>query len=203
MISYTYQIEDSLYINITNRCNADCVFCDRKGAAVIKGFHLKMSKSQEPQADFYINEINNPADYKEIVFCGYGEPTIRWDVVKKISEYVKSNCGSTRLNTNGHGNYINGRDITPEFKNLIDTVSISLNSTDPEQYAELMRVEPFLHNEMIEFALKASKYSKVIMSIVDLSSVDKKAAEEFVIGKTGLKFRERKYFKKRNKNEIN
>ncbi|MFC2082344.1 TatD family nuclease-associated radical SAM protein, partial [Bacteroidota bacterium] len=108
-LTYTYQIRDSLYINVTNRCNADCVFCDRKGAATIEGYNLKMAKSDEPDADVYIMEIGDPTKFKEIVFCGYGEPTIRWEIVKEVAKYVKDKGGKTRLNTDGHGNIINKR----------------------------------------------------------------------------------------------
>ena len=193
-LRYTYQIGNSLYINVTNRCNADCIFCDRKGAAVISGYKLKMEKSQEPDADVYIKEIGDPKAYKEIVFCGYGEPTIRWEVVKEVAAYVKQNGGITRLNTDGHGNVINKRDITPELEKLIDSVSISLNSTDPEQYAKLMRVDPELHGEMLKFARDANKYSEVIMSIVGLNEVDSEKARRFVTEELGVKFREREYF---------
>lgn len=193
-LSITYKIGNSLYINVTNRCNADCVFCDRKGDAVINGYNLKMKKSEEPDAEAYIKEIGDPKKYKEIVFCGYGEPTIRWDVVKKIAKYVKDNGGVTRLNTDGHGNYINKRDITPELEGLIDVVSISLNSVDPIQYGKLMRVDPSMHAEMIDFAKKAKKYSRVIMTIVGLSEVDSLAAKKFVTEELGVEFREREYF---------
>ncbi|MGK9369277.1 TatD family hydrolase [Melioribacter sp. Ez-97] len=193
-LSYTYKIGNSLYVNVTNRCNADCVFCDRKGDAVINGYNLKMKKSEEPDADVYIKEIGDPKQYKEIVFCGYGEPTIRWDVVKEIARYVKENGGKTRLNTDGHGNYINKRDITPELEGLIDVVSISLNSVEPEQYAKLMRVDPKMHAEMLDFARKAKKYSKVVMSIVGINGVDAERAKEFVTEELGVEFREREYF---------
>ena len=193
-VSYTYQIGNSLYINVTNRCNADCVFCDRKGEAVIKGYNLKMSKAEEPDPGIYISEIGDPAKYDEIVFCGYGEPTIRWDVVKKIAGYVKSNGGKTRMNTDGHGNFINKRDITPELEGLIDTISISLNSTDPDQYAKLMRVDRSMHTEMLSFAKKAKKYSHVVLTIVGLSSVDTEKAKQFVTEEVGVDFREREYF---------
>ena len=194
MLSYTYQIGESLYINVTNRCNADCVFCDRKGEAVVKGYSLKMSKSEEPDAEVYITEIGDPKAYKEIVFCGYGEPTIRWDVVKKVAEYVKSNGGKTRMNTDGHGNFINKRDITPELKNIIDTVSISLNSVNAEQYSKLMRVDKKMHAEMLDFARKAKNFTHVVLSIVGLSSVDAETARTFVTENIGVDFREREYF---------
>ncbi len=193
-LSYTYQIGESLYVNVTNRCNADCVFCDRKGEAVINGYSLKMSKAEEPNAEVYISEIGDPTKYKEIVFCGYGEPTIRWDVVKEVAEYVKANGGKTRMNSDGHGNYINKRDITPELEGVIDSISISLNSTDKTQYAKLMQVDESLHSEMIEFAKKAKNYTHVVMSIVGLSSVDRENAKEFVVNEIGVDFREREYF---------
>ncbi|MDP4172721.1 MAG: YchF/TatD family DNA exonuclease [Bacteroidota bacterium] len=193
-ISYTYKIGNALYINTTNRCDADCTFCDRKGDAVIKGYNLKMSKSEEPPATTYIKEIGDPKQYSEVVFCGYGEPTIRWDIVKEVANYVKNNGGKTRMNTNGHGNFINKRDITPEFKNLIDTVSISLNSFDPEQYAKLMRVDPKLHAEMLDFARKAKQYTNVVMTVVGMSSIDTEKAKQFVENELGVSFRTRPYF---------
>jgi TatD DNase family protein len=193
-LSYTYLIGQSLYINVTNRCNADCIFCDRKGAAVINGYSLKMAKSEEPEASVYINEIGDPARFKEIVFCGYGEPTIRWDVVKEVAKFIKENGGRTRMNTDGHGNFINKRDITPELQGLIDTVSISLNSTDPDQYAKLMRVDPSLHAEMIDFARRAKDHTHVVLSIVGLNEVDSEAAKKFVTETVGVDFREREYF---------
>lgn len=193
-ISYTYQIGESLYINTTNRCNAHCVFCDKDGDAVIKGYNLKMKKSEEPSAEQYIAEIGDPKKYKEIVFCGYGEPTIRWDVIKDVATYVKDNGGKTRINTNGHGNVINHRDITPEFEGVIDSISVSLNSVDPQQYASLMRVTPEMHAEMLDFVTKAKNYTRVVMTIVGLNEVDTENAKKFVNEKLGLEFRERVYF---------
>ncbi|MBA4316989.1 MAG: radical SAM protein [Flavobacterium sp.] len=193
-VSFTYQIGNSLYINVTNRCNADCVFCDRKGAAIIKGYNLKMSKSEEPDASVYIKEIGDPKEYTEIVFCGYGEPTIRWDVVKEVARYVKEKGGKTRMNTDGHGSFINKRDITPELKDVIDTVSISLNSVYPDQYAKLMRVDESMHAEMLDFARKAKIYTHVVLSIVGMNEIDSAAAKKFVTEEIGVDFREREYF---------
>ena len=193
-LNFTYQIGQSLYINVTNRCNADCVFCDRKGDAVINGYSLKMTKSEEPEAAIYIKEIGDPRKYKEIVFCGYGEPTIRWELVKEVARYVKDNGGSTRMNSDGHGIFINKRDITPELKGLIDTVSISLNSTDPVQYGQLMRVDSSLHGEMLDFARKAKEFTHVVLSIVGLNEVDAESAKKFVTEEVGIDFREREFF---------
>ncbi len=193
-LSITYQIGKNLYINVTNRCDSDCIFCDRKGEAVLNGYNLKMSKSEEPSANEFIKEIGDPKEYNEIVFCGYGEPTIRWEVVKEVAKYVKQNGGRTRLDTDGHGNVINKRDITPELKDLIDSVSISLNSSDPEQYAKIMRVEPEMFDEMVAFAKSAKQYSKVTLTVVGMSQIDIEKARNFVENEIGVNFRERPYF---------
>ncbi len=192
--SFTYKIRNSLYINVTNRCNADCVFCERKGEAVRSGYNLKMSKDMEPPAAVYIKEISDPKKYDEIVFCGYGEPTIRWDIVKQVAAYVKENGGKTRLNTNGHGNYINHRDITPEMKGNIDKVSVSLNTSDPEEYARIFRVDKKLFDEAIKFIQGSREYTdKVIVSIVDYDNVDQNKVKELT-DEFGVEFRVREYY---------
>ncbi|MHB8580466.1 MAG: TatD family hydrolase [Ignavibacteriaceae bacterium] len=193
--SLTYQIGNNLYLNITNRCNAHCTFCDRLGEAEVSGYNLKMSTNEEPGAELYIEQIGDPTKYKEIIFCGYGEPTIRWEVVKEIAKQVKSAGGTTRLNTNGHGNLINKKDITPELKGLIDTVSISLNSGDPRQYSEMMGLDESYFDKMVDFAKSAKNYTgKVVMSIVSIAEVDveraRKVAEEII----GAEFRVRHFF---------
>jgi TatD DNase family protein len=193
--SFTYKLGDSLYINVTNRCDSDCKFCHRKTDPMISGYNLKMTKAEEPPAQLYIEEIGDPTQYREIVFCGYGEPTIRWDVVKDIAKCVKANGGMTRLNTNGHGSYINKRDITPEFSGTIDVVSISLNSFDARQYSEIMHVETRLFNEMVMFAKNAKRYAgKVVMSVVSINEVEIEKARKIVEEKIGAEFRVREYF---------
>jgi TatD DNase family protein len=192
---YTYKIGNSLYINITNRCNADCVFCKRKTEPLVAGYNLKMSKSEEPPAEIYTSEIGDPKQYDEIVFCGFGEPTIRWDVVKKVARYVKDNGGRTRLNTNGHGNYINKKDITPELSHLIDIVSISLNATDPRQYSEIMQLDSMFFNEMINFAKTSKPFvEKVVMTVVDVNNINIERARIIAEEKVGAEFRLRPYF---------
>jgi TatD DNase family protein len=193
--AFTYKLGDSLYINITNRCNAHCVFCKRKENPTLRGYNLGMERNEEPSAEVYIRETGDPKNYKEIVFCGYGEPTIRWEVVKSVAKYVKEQGGRTRLNTNGHGSYINKRDITPELKGLIDVVSISLNSFNREQYSKLVGLNVSYFDEMINFAKSSKQYvEKVVMSIVSVDEVDiensRKIAEESI----GAEFRVRDYF---------
>jgi len=190
----TYPLKDSLYVNLTIRCNADCIFCDRKGEAVVKGHNLKIE--HEPSAAEVIAEIRDPQKYKEIVFCGYGEPTIRLDVLKEVARWVKDHGGRTRLNTDGHGNVINKRNIVPELVGLIDAVSISLNSTDPVQYGSLMRLDgERFFPAMVEFAREAAKLlPRVVMTIVDLQEVDEERARRFVEEEVGAEFAKRPYF---------
>jgi len=193
--SFTYLLENSLYINVTNRCNADCTFCRRKEDPFLRGYNLGMKKSEEPTAEVYISEIGDPKKYDEIVFCGYGEPTIRWDVVREVAKYVKANGGKTRMNTNGHGNIINKKDITPEMKDIIDVISISLNSYDPKQYAELMQVSETHFDEMKSFARLAKKFvKKVVMSVVSLDEVEIEKSRKVVEDEIGVEFRIRAYF---------
>jgi len=193
--SFTYLLGNSLYINVTNRCNADCTFCRRKEDPFLHGYNLGMTKSEEPTSDIYIKEIGDPSKYDEVVFCGYGEPTIRWDVVKEVAKYVKANGGKTRINTNGHGNIINKRDITAEMKNIIDVVSISFNSFDSKQYSELMRVSEDHFDEMKKFAGLAKSYvKKVVMSVVSLDEVEIEKSRKVVEDEIGVEFRVRHYF---------
>lgn len=193
--SFTYKIGNSLYINVTNRCNSHCSFCRRRDDPVLKGYNLGMSKDEEPDAEFYIKEVGDPTVYDEIVFCGYGEPTIRWDVVKKISRYVKEKGGRTRLNTNGHGSHINTRDIAPECNGLIDVVSISIISFNPKQYAELTGLETRMFNEMINFAKRVKGcVEKVVMTIVNIEGIDVEKTKQTVEEKIGAEFRIRPYF---------
>jgi len=193
--SFTYLLGNSLYINVTNRCNADCTFCRRKEDPFLHGYNLGMTKSEEPTFDIYIKEIGDPSKYDEVVFCGYGEPTIRWDVVKEVAKYVKANGGKTRINTNGHGNIINKRDITPEMKDIIDVVAISFNSFDSKQYSELMRVSEDHFDEMKKFAgLAKSFVKKVVMSVVSLDEVEIEKSRKVVEDEIGVEYRVRHYF---------
>ncbi len=189
-----YKIRNSLYLNITRRCNADCYFCDRKGEAVVKGHNLRIEK--EPDVEEIIESIGNPKVYDEVVFCGYGEPTIRLDAVKQVARWIKENGGKVRLNTDGHGDVINKRNIVPELVGLVDSVSISLNSIDPEQYGKIMGIDgERFHRAMVDFAREVKKYiNDVTMTIVDIAEVDVESARKFVEDEVGVNFKNRQYF---------
>lgn len=130
---HAYKIGENLYINLTNRCSNRCTFCVRDQSAEYEGYSLWL-KDGEPSVEQVIKAIGNPAQYNEIVFCGYGEPTYRLNAMLEICDYVHANGGKTRLNTNGHGSLINGRNIAPELVGKLDGVNISLNAPDMESY---------------------------------------------------------------------
>ena len=143
MDTHVYRIGDNLYINLTNKCSNRCTFCVREQSGEYEGYSLWL-KEGEPSAEQIIEEIGNPAEYCEIVFCGYGEPTYRLDVIKKVCDFVHSRGGRTRMNTNGHGNVINGRNIAPELVGKLDGINISLNAGDEDSYNSVCR--PLIDN---------------------------------------------------------
>ena len=180
-----YKVHNNLYINLTNRCPYSCTFCLRQKMDKV-GESDTLWLLREPTAEEVIEEFKkwDVDSFHEIVFCGFGEPTEAFDVLKKVAEFIKSKYNKPiRLNTNGVGSLINKRNIAPELKGLIDTVSISLNNPDPEEYAKLVRskygVKSF--QEMIDFAKECKKYvPNVVMSTVDttISHEEEKKCKE-------------------------
>jgi TatD DNase family protein len=116
--------------------------------------------------------------------------------MKDVARWVKANGGRTRLNTDGHGSLINHRNIVPELVGLIDAVSVSLNSPDPAQYGELMRLDPGIYfPAMLEFAREAVRLiGSVSMTVVDLDGVDRDRAQELVEREIGAVFVRRPLF---------
>ncbi len=188
----TYPIGHNLYINLTNRCSADCVFCDRKDNATIQGYNLKIDR--EPTADEILSQISDPSAYREFVFCGYGEPTIRLEELKKIASVLKAKGATIRVNTNGHGNLIHKRNILPELQGLVDKISISLNSLDETEYNSVMRLPAGkgFYQGMIQFARDArSVIPEVTMSVVAPLDADVSDYRRFAEEETGVRFRHR------------
>ncbi len=132
-----YRIRDSLYLNLTNRCTNACTFCIRQKTDFIKGHNLRLDR--EPDYDEVVAAIGDPARYREVVFCGYGEPLLRLELVKRVAAWLKERGARTRLNTNGQGGLIAGRNVVPELAGLIDEVSVSLNAADGETYQKVCR----------------------------------------------------------------
>jgi cyclic pyranopterin phosphate synthase len=139
--SIAYWIGNSLYLNITNRCSNSCYFCFRKFKTGIKEFNLKLEK--EPTTEEVIEELQKVVsknNWSEVVFCGFGEPLERLDLVLEVSRWLKKHCWKTvRIDTNGQGYLLNkGRDVVRELKEAgVDKVSISLNAHNKETYNQI------------------------------------------------------------------
>lgn len=167
-----YKIRDNLYLNVTNRCTSKCVFCVKFHTDFVKGHNLKLR--DEPTEDELKNAIGDPAEFKEIVFCGYGEPLIKLDIVKSAASWIKQKGGRVRINSNGHGNMIHKRNILPELQGLVDSISISLNAHDSKTYHEICR--PVFKNafdEVLNFIREAKSYiPEVQATVVNTKGVD-------------------------------
>ncbi|MDD4013599.1 MAG: YchF/TatD family DNA exonuclease [Candidatus Omnitrophica bacterium] len=134
---YSYPIRDSLYLNVTSRCTNRCSFCTRDISDYVKGHNLRLDK--EPTAEEVINSMGDIDRYKDVVFCGFGEPTLRLGLVKKTAAFARSRGKKVRLVTNGEGDLIASRPIAKELASLVDLVSVSLNSPDEAGYDHICR----------------------------------------------------------------
>lgn len=186
-----YRIRDSLYLNITNRCTGKCTFCIRYQGDFVKGHNLRLRR--EPTAEELKAAIGNPASFSEVVFCGYGEPLLRLDIVRAVASWVKEKGGRVRINTNGHGNLINKRNILPELQGLVDSLSISLDAQDPETYEKICR--PAFRNAyegVKDFIRESVKYvPEVKATVVEMEGVDVKECER-IAEELGVALRVRK-----------
>ncbi len=190
-----YKVHNNLYVNLTNKCPCACTFCLRQNMD-----HVGESKSlwleREPSAEEVIAEFAkfDMSRFNEVVFCGFGEPTEAFEVLKKVAAFVKETYHMPiRLNTNGLGNLVNGRDITPEMEGLIDTVSISLNTPNADRYHELVRSKfgDKSFDAMLDFSRSSTKYvSNVVMTTVD-TTITKEEEEECrrICDSIGAKYR--------------
>lgn len=133
--SIAYEMWGNLYLNITNRCTNECEFCVRYQSDTLWGYRLKLGP--EPSVQDLMDAIGDPARYREIVFCGYGEPTTRLDVVLEVGRRLRAAGARVRLDTNGHGNLIWNRNIVPDLEISVDAVSVSLNAQDAETYSRI------------------------------------------------------------------
>ena len=190
-----YEVHNNLYVNLTNKCPCACTFCLRQTRD-----HMENSGSlwlrEEPTLEQIIDDFNNfnMNNYEEVVFCGFGEPTERIDVILQVARFIKDKYNKkTRINTNGLGNLINERDITPELEGLIDTVSISLNTPNKERYYELTRsrfgIDSF--DAMLDFAKRASKFvPDVVLTTVETTITKEEEKEcQMICDKLGVRYR--------------
>lgn len=135
--NYVYLLYGKIYINLTNLCSNDCVFCIRAIKDDVVGANLFLDNEKVDIAEVkrQLDDIE-PEKYEEIVFCGYGEPILKLDELKEVAQYIREKYShlKIRINTNGQGNLIYKRNIVPELKGLIDSVSVSFNGENQQVY---------------------------------------------------------------------
>jgi TatD family-associated radical SAM protein len=139
--TYLYTLDGNLYVNLTNKCSNGCDFCVRNERTSYYGNYLWL-RNGDPTVEKVIAAANGFGDltrFKEVVFCGFGEPTYKVAEMTALCDFFHEKGLKTRLNTNGQGNLINKRDITPELKGKIDFVNVSLNASCVEKYQPICR----------------------------------------------------------------
>lgn len=192
-VRYAYPIRDSLYLNITNRCTNDCSFCIRTQSSFVKGHNLKLER--EPTVEEIVAAVGDPKRYKEIVFCGYGEPTIRLDDVKEICRGLKEKGATMRLVTNGHADLIHKRPVAKELAGLVDRVSVSLNAESAEKYSAICKPHfgQGAYEKVLAFIKDCVAHGmETEVTCLDLPGVDVKRCEAIAAG-LGARFRLRSY----------
>jgi len=167
-----------VYLNITNRCTNNCSFCVRNYCSGLSGYKLWLDR--EPTAhevwSRFLGEVNESD--KEVVWCGFGEPTIRLDVLLDLTRKIKQEYPhlKIRLDTDGLAQLRSSdREVARELKDAgIDSVSISLNAESKEKYDELCK--PSLtgaYQAVLDFAKDCKRYfSSVRLTVVDVQGVD-------------------------------
>ena len=190
-----YPIRDSLYLNITNRCTNACVFCVRNSTDFVKGHNLRIKN--EPTTDEIISamELADFTRYREVVFCGYGEPFMRLNVIKEVARAAKNGGVKVRINTNGHALLINGAQFLPELKGLIDAVSVSLNFPTEAEYEKYCRpLREGAYNSLKDFVKLAKEYIPVVsVTALAMPGVDIEECRRIAEEELGVGLRVRKY----------
>jgi TatD DNase family protein len=188
-----YAIRDRLYINLTSRCTAHCVFCRRESSPVASGYDLHLTR--EHGVTEYLEAIGDPTRYTEIIFCGFGEPTLRLQELLEIGRILKARGCRLRMNTNGHGNLIHGRDITPDLAVCLDEISVSIDAGDAETYNRIVR--PDFGSDsfaaVIDFVRACrGRFPRVTLTAVELPNLELKPVERLA-RELGVDFRAREY----------
>lgn len=200
MMTIFYGFGSSLYVNLTNKCPCNCDFCIRHETEGV-GDSYTLWLDHTPSYEEVIEQLNeiNLSRFDEIVFCGYGEPTESLDVLLKTADEIKRRMPDMRIriNTNGLGNLIAGRDITPLFKGRIDAVNVSLNTPNAEKYCEIVhpRFGSESYGAMLDFTRKVKKYvPDVSMSTVSTTITHEEEEQcRAICDKLGVRYRIRIY----------
>jgi len=192
-----YESGKGLYINLTNRCPCDCEFCIRKKSEGINA-QESLWLTKDPSYNEVIEAIDEKGidNYEELVFCGFGEPTERLDILLEVAKYIKEKrpVYPIRINTNGLSDLVNGRSTASEFSGLIDSVSISLNATCKEDYLRVCHPKFGIesYDALKQFAVKCKDYVRdVCFTVIDsLSDNDIRECQR-VCDELGIRLRVR------------
>ncbi len=186
-----YVIRNSLYLNITNRCTNSCTFCAKFSNFTVKGHQLCLER--EPSVEDVMAAIGDPSAYDEVVFCGYGEPLLRLDLVKAVAKFLKQKNITVRINTDGQANLVHNRNILPELAGLVDSISVSLNAPDAITYQKICCSEfgEQGYDALKEFLVEAKQHiPSVTATAVTLPGIDIDACRK-VADELQVEFRER------------
>ena len=199
MMTITYPVKNGIYINMTNRCPCACTFCLRQNADSVYGSE-PLWLDREPTVEEVCASIDSweLSKYDEVVFCGYGEPTERLDDLLIVAKHIKSKSNiSIRINTNGLSDLIAGEPTAHRLEGLIDTVSISLNATNAEDYEKVVRPKFGIrsYDAMLAFTRDCVKYvPNVVMTVVDVvTSKEEQERSREICESLGAKLRIRPF----------
>ena len=133
-----YELDKKIYINLTNRCTNECIFCLRQDKDDVCGQELWLD-SEDFTSEDVIEQLKKFNLSSEVIFCGYGEPMLKFEVLRQVAKYIKETYPEIkiRVNTNGHANFIYKKNVVPELVGLVDEFSVSLNASNSEEYDEL------------------------------------------------------------------
>lgn len=182
----SYEAHGNLYLNITNQCSANCVFCIRHYKDGVYGYNLRLSR--EPSEEEIIRELEslNLTQHKGVVFTGFGEPTCRFDMLLRLTEWLNKKGMLVRLDTNGHAALMYpGRDVVAELKTAgLDAVSVSLNAESEEVYNRLCKpVFEGSYGALLDFTKKAIKTGiRTQMTVVRQPDIDISECERIATG---------------------
>ena len=200
-MTITYRSSKALYVNLTNRCPCACTFCIRNNDLGVFGSD-SLWLEREPTLEEVTASLDGQdlASFDEVVFCGYGEPTERLEVLLAAAEHMKQRDASLRIrvNTNGLSDLVNGKPTAALFVGKVDTLSISLNTDDPAEYLALCRPKfgEAAYPAMLKFAKEAAAVvPEVVMTVVGepVTSLEKQARCREIAEGLGARFRVRAY----------
>ncbi len=191
-----YKAHGNLYLNITNRCTADCIFCLKRYSDGVYGYNLRLSR--EPNLSEIFKQLSEEklSNYKEIVFTGFGEPLVRLDDVLEITKWLVNRGIPVRVDTIGHAKLIYpDRNVAEELAEAgMKVVSISLNAHDAETYNQLCDPKYIrAYEKMLEFSKDISNAGMELrFTVVNLPVVDLEKCKE-IAKKFGAVFKLRRY----------